>query len=106
MRIYEVFVTDKANEDLNAIYDYIASRLGAPDAATNQHSRIVDAIITLEEMPRRIKLMSSSSERSKGLRLMVVDKYSIIFMIKGQSVFVVRVLYSSSDIDRRLEEES
>ena len=102
MKHYEVFISDKAYEDMEAIYNYITEMLHAPLAAANQYDRIVDAILTLEEMPERIKVMDSEPEHSKGLRPLIVDKYTVIFIKKADTVNVVRILYSASDISKRL----
>ena len=105
MKHYEVQVSDKAIEDMDAIYDYIAGTLQEPVIATKQYNRIADAILSLEEMPERIRLMSSEPERSKGLRPLIVDNYTIFFSIEGDIVCVSRVLFSASDISKRLAEE-
>jgi plasmid stabilization system protein ParE len=102
MKHYEVLISDKANEDIENIYKYITDTLQAPLAAVNQYDRIADAILTLEIMPERIKVMDSEPEHSKGLRPLIVDKYTVFFVIKGETVNVVRVLYSASDIRKRL----
>jgi hypothetical protein len=59
----------------------------------------------LEEMPERIKIMDSAPEHSKGLRALIVDNYSVFFVIKAKTVYIVKVLYSASDINKRLSEE-
>ena len=82
MEQYEVFISDKANEDMDSIYYYIAETLLVPVTAARQYDRIADAILTLEEMPGRIKLMDSEPERSKGFRALVVDNYTVIFPVK------------------------
>ncbi|MDR0469087.1 MAG: type II toxin-antitoxin system RelE/ParE family toxin [Peptococcaceae bacterium] len=105
MRHYEIQISDKANGDMEAIYKYIAETLLAPDTAANQYDRIAEALISLEEMPDRIKLIDSEPEHSKGLRSLIVDSYSIFFIIKFDIVFVTRVLYSASNISKRLSEE-
>ena len=105
MRHYEVLISDKANEDMEAIYDYIAETLHAPATAAKQYNRIADACLTLEEIPERIKLMNSEPERSKGLRALNVGNYSIFFVIRAETVYIVRILYSASDISRWLSEE-
>ena len=102
MKHYEVLISDKANEDMEGIYKYIAETLLAPMAAAKQYDRIADAILSLEDMPERIKLMVSEPERSKGLRPLIVDKYTVVFVIKGDIVYIVRILYSASDIRKRL----
>jgi plasmid stabilization system protein ParE len=105
MKHYEVLISDKANGDMEAIYDYIAETFHAPITAAKQYNRIADAILSLEEMPERIKLMDSEPERSKGLRALIVDNYSVFFVVKAETVYIVRVLYSASDISKRLSEE-
>jgi plasmid stabilization system protein ParE len=105
MKHYEVRISDKASEDMDDIYTYIAETLVAPVAAANQYDRITDAILTLEEMPDRIRIMDSEPGRSKGLRRLPVDNYSVFYVVKSEIVLVTRVLYSASDVDKRLSEE-
>ena len=105
MNVYEVLISEKANDDMEAIYTYIAETLLAPDAAANQYDRIAKAILSLDVMPKRIKLMDSEPERSKGIRAMYVDRYTVFFIIKVDTVYITKVLYSASDISKRLLEE-
>jgi len=105
MKRYDVQITAKAESDLEGIYQHIANVLLAPVAAMNQYNRIADAILTLEEMPERIKTLDSEPERSQGVRRLLVDNYSVFFIIQDSAVTVFRVLYSASDIPRRLLEE-
>ena len=105
MKHYEVLISEKANKDMEAIYDYIAETFCSPITAIKQYDRIAEAILSLEEMPERIKLMNSEPERSKGLRSLIVDNYSIFFVIKPETVLIIRVLYSASDICKRLAEK-
>ena len=59
MRHYEVFISDEANGDMEAIYDYSVETFHAPITAAKQYNRIAEAVLTLEEMPERIRLMDS-----------------------------------------------
>ena len=104
MKQYEILISDKASKDMDDIYEYITEKLLAPIAATRQYNRIADAILSLEEMPERIKVMNSKPERSIGLRPLIVDNYTVFYVIKGDTVNISRVLYSASDISRRLAE--
>ena len=91
---------------MDRIYNYIAGELREPIVAANQYDRIADAILTLDTMPDRIKIMSSEPALSKGLRPLLVDNYTVLFTkIEFDTVFIVRVLYSSSDINARIAEE-
>ena len=105
MKVYEVLISDKASEEMDAIYTYITEVLLSPVAAANQYDRIADAILSLDTMPKRIKLMDSEPEHSKGIRAMFVDHYTVFFVIRADTVYVTRVLYSASDISKRLLDE-
>jgi len=104
MKIYEVKNSEKSLNDMEAIYTYIKDKLHAPIAAANQYNRIADAILSLGTMPERIKLMASEPENSLCIRQMIVDNYSAFFIIKENTVNIIRVLYSASDISKRLAE--
>ena len=102
MKHYEVLISDKANEDMEAIFRYISKTLLAPESAVNQYNKIADAILSLEEMPERIKVMDSEPEHSRGLRPLIVGNYTVFFIISTDTVSIARVLYSASDIRKRL----
>ncbi len=104
MKLYRIQITDKALSDMEEIYNYIAMNLQAPEAAMRQYNRIADAIETLDTLPERIKLMESEEEAALGLRQIYVDNYSVFFHIQEKRVIITNVLYSSSDISKRLRD--
>ena len=104
MKQYTVLITDKALTDMEEIYDYIAIQLQAPENAIGQYNRIAEAIEGLNTFPERAKLMESEPERMIGLRQLVVDNYSAFYVIENEKVIVTRVLYSASNIEKRLLE--
>ena len=57
----------------------------------------------LDTMAERIRIMESEPERSKEMRRLLVDNYSVFFVIQGDKVIVTDVLYSASDIESRLK---
>ena len=63
--------------------------------AMDQYNRIADAILTLDTMAERIRIMESEPERSKEMRRLLVDNYSVFFVIQGDKVIVTDVLYSA-----------
>ena len=89
---------------MDQIYTYISETLLEPVLAANKYDKIADAIMTLETMPDRIKIMGSEPAHTRGLRPLIVDNYAVLFTIESDTVFVVRVLYGSSDISARLAE--
>jgi len=104
MKRYTVQITSLALADMEEIYSYIAVQLLALDTAIEQYNRIADAIEKLNVFPERIKVMDSEPEHSMGLRRLTIDNYSVFYVIRDYSVIVTRVLYSASDISKRLLE--
>lgn len=47
--------------------------------------------------------MDSEPERSKGIRRMLVDNYSVFYVIRDDRVIVTDILYSASDIGEKLK---
>lgn len=89
---------------MEEIYNYIVEHLRAPEAAMGQYNRIADAIEALAMLPERVKLMETEEERVLGLRRMPVDNFSVFFHIREERVIITNVLYSASDIDKRLRD--
>lgn len=102
MKKYKVKITDKALSNMQEIYHYIAKQLQAPEAALRQYSRIADSIETLDIFPERIKIMKAEKEQALGLRQMLVDNYSVFFVIRENDVIITNVLYSASNLAKRL----
>lgn len=102
MERYIIQITDEAQGDMEAIYLYIANILQDPDTALKQYNRIADAVMELEYMPKRIKVMDSEPEHTRQIRRMNVDNYSVFFIVRDDRVIVTDVLYGSSDISARL----
>ena len=73
-----------------------------PDTAMGQYNRIAEAIQSLNILPERCALVESEPERTQGLRQMLVDNYSVFYIVGEDAVSVARVLYSASDLVRRL----
>ena len=106
MKQYVVRITDRALADMEEICNYIAIQLQAPENAMGQYNRIAEAIEELYVFPERVKLMESEPERIMGLRQLVIDNYSVFYVIEGMDVIVTRDLYSAMDISRRLLEDN
>ncbi len=106
MKQYVVRITDSALADMEEIYNYIAIQLQAPENAMGQYNRIAETIEGLNVFPERVKLVESEPERIMGLRQLVIDNYSVFYVIEDMDVIVTRVLYSAMDISRRLLEDN
>ncbi len=85
MKHYTVEITNEALADMEQLYNHIAYVLQAPENAMDQYNRIADAILTLDTMAERIRIMESEPERSKEMRRLLVDNYSVFFVIQGDN---------------------
>lgn len=103
MKIYKVEITQEALADMEQLYNHIAYVLLAPENAMGQYNRIADAILKLDQMPERFRIMDSEPEHTNGIRRMLVDNFSVIYMIQDDAVIVTNVLYSASDVAARLK---
>lgn len=104
MRQYTIQITNKALADMEEIYTYISKQLMAPENAMGQYERIAEAIQTLNVFPERMRLMETEPEHAMGLRQLPIDNFLVFYVIEEDRVIVLRVLYSASDISRRLVE--
>lgn len=55
--------------------------------------------------PERCRLFDSMPEHDLGMRQILVDNYSEVYVINRADVVVLRVLYSASDINARLRDD-
>ena len=99
---YDVEITDAASKDMDEIYDYIRFTFKATDSAAAQYDRIANEILSLEEMPLRFGIPQFEPCISEQLHRMLVDHYSVFYLVRGESVIVTDVLYSASDLSARL----
>lgn len=104
MERYVVQVTEEALSDMEEIYRYIAEKLLSPENALGQYNHIADEILSLNAFPERYRLVDFEPEHSAGLRRMLVDNYSVFYVVRENCVIVTDVLYSASDIEKRLRE--
>ena len=103
MKTYNVKVTDAALADMEEIYNYIAFTLLSPTNAIAQYDRIAEAILSLNILPERFKVMNFTGKELENLRRMPVDNFSVFYVITDDSIIVTNVLYSASDISQRLQ---
>ena len=104
MEKYSVRITESALADLEEIEACIADRLHNPIAAADQYERIAGDILSLEEMPSRYGIPALGPCEELQLHRMMVDNYSVFCLIEGKSVTVTDVLYSASNLERRLSD--
>lgn len=100
---YQVFTTEKAEEDLNSIADYLIYKLLAGETALKQIDRIEQAVMSLEEMPERYRIY----DKERGIRVISVDNYLVFYIIDNdnKTVTVISIMYGKRDIESHLSQE-
>mgnify|MGYP004449100681 FL=1 len=101
---YEVIISSQAEEDLRGIYEYIAFELRSPQNAAGQLDRIEKNILSLDTMPNRYRAYDRELWHSRGLRLLPVDNFVVLYIQDEdrRTVTVVRVMYGGRDIEKWL----
>lgn len=64
MDIYKVKLTQEAEDDLIAIYDYICETLQAPQAAQRQYHRLAEEILSLDFFPERYAVIEAEARNA------------------------------------------
>lgn len=105
MKQYTVKITDEALADMEQLYNYIAFVLLSPENAIGQYNRIADEILKLNIFPERFPIMDLKSVHLMGIHRMLVDNYSVFYVVQEDKVIVTAVLYSASDIEKKLMDE-
>ncbi|MFI3214724.1 MAG: type II toxin-antitoxin system RelE/ParE family toxin [Eubacteriales bacterium] len=103
MKKYALEITDNALLDMEQIYVYIAHDLQVPENAQGQYDRIANQILMLESMPDRYPIMCGGELERRGIRLMPVDNYDVLYFIREEEVVVTDVIYSAANIRERFK---
>ena len=78
--IYEVVVSKQADSDLRGIFEYIAFELQSPENASGQLDRLEEQILNLDTMPERYRKYENEPWKSRGLRVLPVDNYVVLYI--------------------------
>jgi toxin ParE1/3/4 len=103
--IFNIEISKAADDDLRNIVEYIAFELQSPESGIRQLERLEKRIAGLNEMPERFHRYEKEPWFSRGLRLMTVDQYYVLYIPDKENalVTIIRVMYSGRDIDAELK---
>lgn len=102
--IYRIEISNQADVDLRGIYEYIAFELQSPDNASGQLDRLEECILSLDQMPDRFREYEKEPWKSRGLRVVPVDNYLVLYIPNKEKgvVTILRVMYAGRDVDTQL----
>jgi len=101
---YKIILSNQADEDIRAIYEYIAFDLQSQQNAAGQINRLEKEILSLDQMPERFGKYKSEPWHSRNLRVMPVDNYLVFYIPdhNDQTVNVIRIMYGGRDTNAQL----
>ena len=85
-------IAPSAENELNAIVDYMAFDLGNPEAANDFLDDIENTYDTLESMPNAFPYCKDAYLRANGYRQVGVKDYIMIYRIEDEND-IVRILH-------------
>lgn len=105
---YTINITAQAKSDLRSIYEYIVFEMFASKNAESQLDRLEESIMGLDSMPLRFREYESEPWKSRGLHIMPVDNFVVLYIPNEETavVTVIRVMYGGRDIDKQLNENT
>ena len=99
---YQVEVTDAAIVDAGEAYFWINEN--APEAALRWYEGLLKSFRSLSQNPKRCAIATESVFFAEEIRHLIYGKYRVLFSVKGNAVFVLRVRHSAQDYWRPDEE--
>jgi plasmid stabilization system protein ParE len=97
---YRVRLTDKAEQDVSAILAWFREQ-SAIEAGGKWFDRLMACIDKLETMPERCGLAAESEDLDLEIRELHLGRrrgtYRLLFEIRGQVVYVLRIWHSARD---------
>ena len=89
--MYKIKIYKTAQQDLREIVDYLNTLCHS--SAIMYYDLIIEKIGSLTKMPERCALLKDTGLRLRGYRALLVDKYMVFYVIKGDTVQIRRILY-------------
>lgn len=105
--IYSVKISEKAESDLKEIFEYVAFELLSVQTAFDLLERLEKSILNLNQMPNRHIAYEKEPWKSRGLRIMPVGNYIVLYIVDEESavVNIVRVMYGGREIEAQLNKQ-
>ena len=92
---YQIYITHKAECDINEAADYIEFTLMNPSAADNLLNKIEEEFNSLSFMPKQHQIIDDPFLSSHGIRMVVIDNYIAFYTVDESKkiVTIIRFIY-------------
>lgn len=102
MQTHRVVITPQGQLDLLNAYDYYKKSSTTIANANKKIIKLAKRIQSLELFPEGIKLVDVDCARGLGIRRVTIGKFSIMFVVRKNEVYVFAIWWATSDIDAKL----
>ena len=100
---FDVELTQGAEDDLEAIYDYLAEHRGTDDAEALLET-LLERIVTLERYPLRGSVPKELEALGiREFRQILLHHYRLIYRLVGSKVFILVIADGRRDMQALLE---
>ncbi len=98
---YSFKFTEKAEEDLNGILQYISADLSNPTAAGVLAKKVFDSIDNVRAFPESGLIVENKFLTDKTIRKVLVENYSIYYKADDNDkiIYIIRLVYSKRDFN-------
>ena len=92
---YEVVLTERAKEELNEVYDYIANSLLAENSADKLYKKIMNDVLRLEDFPESCSIIERYKDSRYQYRKLIINNYIAVYRVdkENKKVYIVRIVY-------------
>lgn len=96
---YDVKFTQKAEEDLEEIYNYILAKLFDGTTAESLMDKMENSIMRLKEFTFSCSYIVDKPLKDRGYRKLIVDNYIVFYLINEteKQVVIMCILYGASN---------
>ena len=103
---YDFELTETAESDIDATYEYIAETLGNPDAASDLADELEIQIDKICKTPKTGRLVENEFLRRNDVWHFLVKNYTAYYLIddENEKIIILRFVYSGRDQDKIVRE--
>lgn len=103
---FDYFLTEIAEADIDEVFEYIATDLANPDAASNFADELEEKLDALCMTPKSGRLVENEFLKRDDVRRILVGNFIAYYIIDDEKkqIVVLRVVYSRRDQSKILKD--
>ena len=90
--------TDKAENDLDEILNYISNKLSNFKATNDLFNEIFKTIHNIIAFPLSYPLLENEYVRNRNIRKAIINNYNLYHVIENNIIVVLRIIYNKRDL--------